>query len=272
MMHDDSEVTYGRVGTIDPGDLVVVKAVGGVEDVRTFVEGGDGTYGAPGDVIVYYPGNDRATTPIIHRAMLYVEKLGEGDAARYRVRWNDDASCPTTATRDADGWCAWGSDGITIDMGDALQLSSYAPERGGFVTKGDNPVTNVDVDQLSAPWRDELGERSPIQLSWIEGKARGELPWLGLIKLSLGRQYNQDGCAAGPPEFHFFEESVMAKCRGWVAFGRAWAPVDLWVMLGTSLFALVGVPMLYDFARNRRGRAAAAKDAEAKTEDGEQRL
>lgn len=245
MMHADDEVTYGRFGTIDPGDLVLVKRADDVADVETYVEGGRDRYGASGDVIVYFPANNRARVPIIHRAMFYVEVVGD-EPALYKVRWGD-GDCPEGATRDAQS-CVWGGEGITLDL-PRLSLSGYRPKASGFVTKGDNPATNPQPDQISGLSRNASGQPVPVDFAWVEGKARGELPWLGLIKLALAPRYNQEDCGTYPVSFHFFDPSPAYKCRGWVAFGHAYAPKDLWVMLGVSLFALVGVPLIYDSTR-----------------------
>ena len=47
----------------------------------------------------------------------------------------------------------------------------------GYITKGDNPITNPTCDQEGGIC-DE-----PIKLEWISGKARGELPWIGTLNL-----------------------------------------------------------------------------------------
>ena len=259
MMHADSEVSYGRSwitlgpATIDPGDLVLVKKASEIDEIETYVEGGEERYGSPGDVIVYYPANNRERVPIIHRAMAYIEKEGTGDTASYRVRWNPDAACPASATKDG-AWCEWGRDGITLEFGREFRLTAYTPKSSGFVTKGDNPATNPEPDQISGLSRDETGAPAPVKPAWIEGKARAELPWLGLIKLALAPRYNQEDCGTYPVTFHFFDESPASKCRGWYALGHAYAPKDLWVMLGASLFALVGIPLIYDAVKNWRAR------------------
>ena len=237
MMHRDDEVTYGRFGTIDPGDLVLVKSVDDVDDIGTLLDGGRERYGKSGDVIVYYPANDRSKTPIIHRAVAYVEIKGTGEATEYWVRWNADAPCEGGATKSEDGrWCVFGSEGvyvpsvpITNPFSTPRDPKPYKPIRGGFITKGDNPVSNQQTDQASLLSRDAEGNPSPVQFEWIEGKGRAELPWLGLIKLSLAGQPNERNPS---PE--------------WVKIGSAYAPGDLWVMLGVSLFLLVGVPLIYD--------------------------
>lgn len=248
MMHEDAEVTYGRVGTIDPGDLVLVKLVSRPEDVETLLMGGTERYGKPGDVIVYYPGNLRDRVPIIHRAVAYVEPAPEGAAGRYRLLWPEGRDCVGGAVRDGP-WCAYDENGIQVPE---VPISSFKPTRAGFVTKGDNPATNRETDQSTGLCC--LGGRDAIPLEWIGGKARAELPWLGLIKLSLSGRYNQPECSGGVDKFHFFDASPTGRCAGWVAFGRAYAPRDLWVMLAISLFLLVGVPLLYDLYRTVRER------------------
>lgn len=243
MMHGDDEVSYGRIGTIDPGDLVLVKDVDAADDVRTLVEGGRERYGMAGDVIVYFPYDDRTHTPIIHRAVAYVEVVGSGASASYRVRWNPDAECEGGAVKSGDGqWCEYGPEGVYIPSVPVQRLGStpsspqpYKPEHSGFLTKGDNPFTNRNIDQVS-------GLSQAVKVEWIEGKGRGELPWLGLIKLSLAGRANE----RNPPE-------------SWTKIGSAYAPSDLWTMLGVSLFILVGVPLIYDAYKAIKARRAASR-------------
>lgn len=243
MMHLDSEVAYGRVGTIDPGDLVLVKSIDSAEDVRTFVEGGDDRYRSAGDVIVYYPANDRSGTPVIHRAMAYVEVDHSDDVVTYRVRWNADTPCPSDASKDpADPrWCVFPADGIYIpDAGIEWGAGrAYRPNANGFITKGDNPVTNRAIDPTFVSV-DEAGRPSVVKLDWIEGKARGELPWLGLVKLALAREPNE----ASPP-------------GSYVRVGSAYAPADLWVSLVIALALILGGPIAFDSWKAMRARRAA---------------
>ena len=44
----------------------------------------------------------------------------------------------------------------------------------GFITKGDH---NSQIDQIGG-----IGFR-PVEIGWIVGKSRGEIPWFGLLKL-----------------------------------------------------------------------------------------
>lgn len=250
MMHADSEVTYGRFGTIDPGDLVLVKDIDSVDDIVTQVDGGRDHYGKAGDVVIYYPGNNRARTPIIHRAVAYVELEGSQASPTFYVRWSSDDPCEGGATkieRNGRSWCQYGSDGIYVRsvpiQGHGSTPSDpnpYRPTKSGFITKGDNPVTNTQTDQLSGLSHDGSGGSVPVQLEWIEGVGRAELPWLGLIKLALAGRPNE----LNPP-------------AAWSKVGSAYAPKDLWVMLGITLFLIVGVPLLYDGYKAIESRRAA---------------
>jgi signal peptidase I len=252
----DAGVTYGRIGTIDPGDLVLVKHVSGVDDIMTQVESGPTRYGKSGDVIVYYPGDFRERTPIIHRAVAYIETDDSTGSRQYYVRWSDDGDCVGGAVKVAHkafngsaehSWCAYDSRGVYIPDIPVASFGStpdrpkpYVPASSGFLTKGDNPVTNTQTDQLSGLSHLRNGTPAPVDITWIQGKSRGELPWLGLIKLSLAGRPNE---VNAPKE--------------WTKIGSAYAPKDLWVMLGISLFVLVGVPLIYDgykAIQNRRGK------------------
>ncbi len=220
---------FGRIGTIDPGDLVAVKAVSSPDDVQTMVEGGRSRYGLPGDVLVYFPANDRASTPIIHRAIAYVVAQGES----YRVRWDPDAPCVGGADKDG-SWCVYGSSGVTLPV---IGLADYRPAATGFITKGDNPATNADADVVNGISHDARGRPSIVRPEWVEGKARGELPWLGLVKLAIAGHPNEQD----PP-------------ASYVTIGWASAPGDLWIMLVVLLVVLIGGPLVGDLVAARRGR------------------
>ncbi|KAA0004178.1 MAG: S26 family signal peptidase [Thermoplasmata archaeon] len=215
MMHDNEP--FGRIGTIDPGDLVLVKKVYSKNDIITR---GDPqhphtkhkTYGDYGDVIIYYPMGDTDRTPIIHRAICWVQKNSD-----------DTYDVPE-----------YGIHGATsVDIPD-LHLSGYKPKYSGFITKGDN---NEYPDQTPNGGICE----QPVQLKWIVGKARGELPWFGLIKLvfppgNTEGQWGYNGDDA-------------------VKIGYAVAPKDEWICLGISLFFIIVLPSsldIYNFIKNWR--------------------
>lgn len=202
MMHDDSP--FGKIGTIDPGDLVLVKKISGKDDVTTRGSldnqiSKHRTYGDRGDVIIYYPMGNRDRVPIIHRAICWVEvnKIGSYTVEEYEL---------------------YNVSSITISD---LRLNNYRPKNDGFITKGDN---NEYPDQIPNGGICE----QPVHPDWIVGKARGELPWFGLIKLI------------------FFGNSVGYEGTDAVKVGKAIAPRDEWICLGLSLLIIIGVPTGWD--------------------------
>ena len=88
MEHTDNplyeEPGFTHIGTIDTGDLVVVKEAK-KSDIVTYLQGKKTDYkkyGDYGDVIVYYKNGIKEVdgspvTPVIHRAMAWVEVLEE---------------------------------------------------------------------------------------------------------------------------------------------------------------------------------------------------
>ncbi|MCD6448007.1 MAG: S26 family signal peptidase [Thermoplasmata archaeon] len=202
MMHEDAP--FGRIGTIDPGDLVLVKKINGREDVETRGARDNPatkhrTYGDYGDVIIYYPMGNKKRVPIIHRAICWVEK-------------NDDG------TYTVEEYGIYNATSINIPE---LHLSNYRPANSGFITKGDN---NEYPDQIPNGGICE----QPVKPEWIIGKARGEIPWFGLIKLI------------------FFGNGEGYSGSDAVKIGKAVAPKDEWICLGISLAIIVGVPTGWD--------------------------
>ena len=83
MMHGDDN--HSNIGTIDTGDLVLVKKVNSLSDIETYMDGqvsGHKTYGDYGDVVIYKRGGLDAITPIIHRALIYLEINSDGTSYR----------------------------------------------------------------------------------------------------------------------------------------------------------------------------------------------
>ena len=160
MMHQNEP--FGRIGTIDAGDMVLLVKVHGRNDVltregeRAKGDAGFKSYGDYGDVIVYkkYGRNDE--DQIIHRAICWID---------YNKK---------THTYTIEEYHMYNVSSITIpDIG----LINYRPTHSGFITKGDNPITNDRCDQAGGICSE------PIKPEWITGKARGELPWVGTINL-----------------------------------------------------------------------------------------
>jgi signal peptidase len=102
-----------------------------------------------GDVIVFAPDGNRETTPIIHRAMLWVD---EGE------NWYDRAD------PDAVGGAKSCAD-----------LRNCPAPYAGFITKGDN---NVRYDQVGS-----TVISNPVRPAWVVGTAELRVPLLGQIRL-----------------------------------------------------------------------------------------
>ncbi|MEA2054196.1 MAG: S26 family signal peptidase [Candidatus Thermoplasmatota archaeon] len=210
MMHDNAP--YGKIGTIDPGDLVLVKKISSRDGITVRGESsnpatGHRTYSDYGDVIIYYPMGNRDRTPIIHRAICWVEYKG----GKYTVR-------------------EYGIEDASVISIPELHISGYKPMNSGFITKGDN-------NELPDQYPSGGICAQPVKPEWIIGKARGELPWFGMIKLMI----------AGNQE-------VNAE-NGWVKVGKAVAPKDIWVCLGLSLVAISAIPIsldAYEYYRKKK--------------------
>ena len=207
MMHFGSP--YGRLGTIDPSDIVLVKAVQSREDVKTQIgeqeKEGERTYGEYGDVIVYRPMNRTDRTPIIHRAMCWVELVSTADGIRYDV--------PEYGISNAEA----------INIQD-LCLYNYKPANSGIITAGDH---NLEMGSGA----DQSGGicPQPVKVEWIIGKARGEIAWLGAFKLAIS------GNSGAAPE------------KDWINFGKAVLPGDVCTLAVVSVVVLFAAPWIVEF-------------------------
>jgi len=165
MEHPDPP--FGRMGTIDAGDMVLVKRVYTVDDIIT--HGGNlggaqakeccKTYGDYGDVIIYKPLGKDGVPQIIHRAMCWVDVYNDGNTTTYTIA----------------EYGIFNEETLTIpDLGLHHKKPDPAWTHSGYLTKGDN---NNIIDQVSSICP------QPLKLDWISGKARLEIPWLGTINL-----------------------------------------------------------------------------------------
>jgi signal peptidase len=158
MMHQNEP--FGRLGTIDAGDMVLLVKVNSRSDIVTHKarDPDNYHYGNYGDVIVYRPYGDDDEDQIIHRAMCWVDYHEE-----YKTYSVEEYNIINVTS-------------ITIPE---VGLNKYIPRtpHSGFITKGDNPKTNPTCDQDGGICLD------PIKVEWISGKARGELPWIGTLNL-----------------------------------------------------------------------------------------
>jgi len=157
MMHPNEP--FGRIGTIDAGDMVLLVKVNSKSEISTQAERDPDEYHYwdYGDVVIYRPyGNDNRDQ-IIHRARCWVEYHEEYET--YTVKEYGIYNEPSV---------------IIPELG-LKEKDNYKPSHSGFITKGDN---NAACDQLYSNLCNE-----PVKVEWISGKASGELPWIGTINL-----------------------------------------------------------------------------------------
>jgi len=185
MMHSEES----QIGVIDPGDIVLVQERD-KDDITTYIEGratGYRKYGQYGDVIIFEPDGETRETPIIHRAVLYLEYDDEDDVynipALGDLDYEEDWDINSPILQDVEDGEGLRGELRIYDYGHedkTITISLEDKESSGFITKGDN---NRNIDQ-------DTGEsiEKPVKEEWILGRARGELPWFGVIKLSyIGR-------------------------------------------------------------------------------------
>lgn len=103
-------------------------------------------FGEYGDVIIYYPDGSSVRTPVIHRAMFWVNE------SENWVKKANPAYLPAENCSEI--------------------LNCPAPH-SGFITKGD-----------ANPYYDQTSEiSSPVKSEWVRGTAEVRIPYLGYIRL-----------------------------------------------------------------------------------------
>jgi signal peptidase len=267
--------TESFLGVIDTGDLVLVKSIESENDVISYIEGkrvGHETYSAYGDVLIYNKNGYEDITPVIHRAIIWLElnettqnsfdaeelkhhKFGE-DGVWYvkrniggviENRWYD-LHDHTLVLLDI------GHKHVDLHINIQNIFGNFNERQvdphGGFITLGDNNRNGYDQKTL----RDEhddfgrlLGPNQgnvvePIEADWIVGKARGELPWFGLIKL-------------------WFQDSTITER----------APENSFTMLYISIILIFAIPISIDVIlmlyENKKAREKEEKEKEEGEED-----
>ena len=251
MQHSD-DTSY--IGVIDTGDIVVVKKVNGFDEVTTYIEGladGHSTYGEPGDVIIYY--RDGMPKTIIHRAIVMLEYNSTGGGF----------DVPTLANVPSETWSVPGGEKVWWNLKDTLVLHdigyagahmdidlssmlsymmSTGDPHGGLITLGDNNwevVNGTPVARYDQRWLSSM--REPVSDDWIVGKARGELPWFGLLKLWVTGNLPDDAPANSQ--------------RNLVISIGVLILIPIIVDVGSSIMQRRGIELsLSDWMRNLRGK------------------
>lgn len=227
-------VGFGRLGTLDPGDLVLIKEVDGFEEIETFAHSRATHYGDRGDVIAFQATGGEQPT-VVHRAMTFVRVSGEGRNLTYTVDWTnewpepDDADC----FRDPEYVCRFGIGGVTIEPLGIVDQRFLGP---GIITQGDNAATNPGADQSRTGDQATALNPQPVVTQQITGVVRGELPAIGLLKLAFSGDTVLNAQIQEHPYF--------------LRIGNMVAPVDLWLLLLGEIATLSAAPVLFAIGRN----------------------
>ncbi len=213
---------FARIGTIDPGDLIFVRDIDDRHDVDTLAASGAHHYGKAGDVIVFRPDGSTVRTPVIHRALFWLQVNDDGtfSVPEFGISHADDLQDDRLLALGLRSGYA----------GDLRSHPRFGPELSGFITRGDNNAEGADQYHGSSV------SFLPIQSDWILGKARGEGPWLGLAKLLMTDLF------AGTSKY-------------------ANAPGDCKLMLWVSLGALLGGPYVVEKLVQKRRAKKAERDS-----------
>lgn len=129
-------------GSMEPhmniGDIVFIQNIDRTEIVTHENSNGYISFEDNGDVILYRPYGRNDVTPIIHRAMYYVEE------------------------------------------GEPMWAGGPPAPHNGYITKGDNPITNRYFDQQG-----DISYNLPIKEEWVIGVAKYRIPYIGHLRLIL---------------------------------------------------------------------------------------
>ena len=184
-----------HLGYINAGDIVLAQKAG-LGSIVTYVDAlstGFSTYGLLGDVLLYYPNGSTGATPIVHRAIIYLQYDAHNqtyNATGLPANACGAGSSDLYATPGTAGGCATNY----LTLSDTLQLfrvggrtvtvdfscTSVLGGHSGFVTLGDNNSNPDQNTQTCAPSLSTL-----VEPGWVIGVARGLIPWFGALKLLL---------------------------------------------------------------------------------------
>ena len=186
-----------HLGVLNAGDIVLAQkaSLGSIVTYVDALRSGFASYGLLGDVILYSPNGSSSATPVIHRAIIYLQydgrndtynatdlaglSCGLGSSYDYYVR-GTPSGCGTTGLHPGDNLTLYNVGGRTVNIDFAAGLAELGAH-SGFLTLGDN---NSYPDQLPGP-----GTLYPlsslVEPGWVIGVARGMIPWFGALKLLL---------------------------------------------------------------------------------------
>jgi signal peptidase len=227
MQHHDTE---SFLGVIDTGDLVLVKAIESENDIISYMKGkrmGHETYSEWGDVLIYRKNGYDDITPVIHRALIWLKYNETSMSFDIPELKYHNAPDEWQVLSGEQKWynlsgsiilkeIGYDKQNVIINLGNILSTYNNPDiePHSGFITLGDHNRGNYDQNMLP----DGHGGRvRPIKPEWVVGKARGELPWFGLIKL-------------------YFQDNTITER----------APQNSFTMLYVSLILIFAIPISID--------------------------
>ena len=243
-----------HLGVLNAGDIVLAEKVGSSQIVPYVQAIGTGytTYGEYGDVLLYYPNGSTSLTPIIHRAIIYLQydphsgtynatglsstECGNG-SGQYYATPGTSTGCATTGLTTTDTLFLYHIGGRTVTV-DLARLATTGSTHSGYLTLGDN---NSNPDQLTSVF---APLSTLVEPGWVIGVARGMIPWFGALKLLL------DGNAGKVPQ------------ASWEFLGLTIAGV---------IFAAAGVHLLFRRQHQRERWRASRDEEQEEVEDREER-
>ncbi len=204
MQHGPNDV----LGVINTGDLVLAQKVA-TSSIIPYVVGlttGYSTYGEYGDVLLYEP-NGVSSTPVIHRAILYLawNPAGSYDASDLAGLPCGNAPNAVYSTPGTLNGCGttgltgtlnlyrigWNPVNVSIDLS-----SPMLGDHSGFLTMGDYNFPHGCSGAACVGLPDqEAGISTLVEPGWIVGVARGMIPWVGALKLAFS-----GGASMVPPQ------------------------------------------------------------------------
>jgi signal peptidase len=184
MQHNESG---GKTGIIDKGDTIFYDKIDNRNDVKTYFQGKRQDYkkyGEYGDVIVYNKNGFSGSTPVIHRALIWIEYNASGNSfdipelKHHKV--GIDGDWYILGSPSDERWynlrgtlvlrkIGYDEEDVTINLNNII-LNYNNPDiepHSGSITLGDHNGANCDQNML----RDEHGGVvRPVTPEWVVGK------------------------------------------------------------------------------------------------------
>ncbi len=211
MQHGD---TASEIGLLDTGDLAIIQAIHNPADIVTYLAGratGVTSFGDSGDVMVFADPEPNESAVLLHRAFAFVTRNASGgydvpELARIpRSEWwgtdadGGNATSPRRLRSFTLTKMGWRGD-LTIDWNLAALGANYS--NNGFLTFGDRNLYRTTL--RTDPWI--------LPAAYVLARVRGEIPWLGLLRLTLSR--SPEGCCGG---WGSTDPDIGAPGNSWVA-------------------------------------------------------